>query len=537
MPQRTVFAGLPGTAPLAWVPTLIPFLAEVERSRPSVRGVKEWLRMRNLFDAASWETLMEMLEVRLGEPVTLGRTARDLLAASDDAAARAVLARRLIEENPLLARYCLQALDVEQEGRLHSTNELFRMITSYVYPGEKPTLVSFRAWVDWAVAANLLKLVGIRWALGEGAREVLPRLRALDPEEFLEEERQAREGPATGEAEEEPGNPLAGTESGPGGPEVSGPGSLEPQEGPTREEDRTAPGEPEAPGPRGPDPEARRPPVVSPGAPPIPRRGPEVRYPVPRPVPAEVGLVRPALDLEATRRLLLASRDQDPNRPASLATRTGLSEPLESAFGALLLSQGCSPEEVRHGMEALRGTEVFREAAAGTLTLAALASAEAGTADDTIVRVLARFPALPRIQAGLRDPGLFQGEDPREWADRVWRRLYAPRDPLAPFWLARLLLGQGRLGEALAPVAVVPHFQVRENAFRIGFLDRLHAAAFPDLVEAAIRLAEGFPPDPAEHPLERIHEGLGCAFRCPRAVVCPLSCRERLEVAPGNPGR
>lgn len=537
MPQRTVFAGLPGTAPLAWVPTLIPFLAEVERSRPSVRGVKEWLRMRNLFDAASWETLMEMLEVRLGEPVTLGRTARDLLAASDDAAARAVLARRLIEENPLLARYCLQALDVEQEGRLHSTNELFRMITSYVYPGEKPTLVSFRAWVDWAVAANLLKLVGIRWALGEGAREVLPRLRALDPEEFLEEERQAREGPATGEAEEEPGNPLAGTESGPGGPEVSGPGSLEPQEGPTREEDRTAPGEPEAPGPRGPDPEARRPPVVSPGAPPIPRRGPEVRYPVPRPVPAEVGLVRPALDLEATRRLLLASRDQDPNRPASLATRTGLSEPLESAFGALLLSQGCSPEEVRHGMEALRGTEVFREAAAGTLTLAALASAEAGTADDTIVRVLARFPALPRIQAGLRDPGLFQGEDPREWVDRVWRRLYAPRAPLAPFWLARLLLGQGRLGEALAPVAVVPHFQIRENAFRIGFLDRLHAAAFPDLVEAAIRLAEGFPPDPAEHPLERIHEGLGCAFRCPRAVVCPLSCRERLEVAPGNPGR
>ena len=131
MSQRILFAGLPGTAPLAWVPTLIPFLAEVDRSRPLVRGVKEWLRMRNLFDPGSWEILMEMLEVRLGEPVTLGRTARDLLEAPDDGAARAVLARRLVEENPLLARYCLQALDVEQEGRLHSTNELFRMISSF----------------------------------------------------------------------------------------------------------------------------------------------------------------------------------------------------------------------------------------------------------------------------------------------------------------------------------------------------------------------------------------------------------------------
>ncbi|MBP7127558.1 hypothetical protein KBD49_14445 [Myxococcota bacterium] len=544
MSQRILFAGLPGTAPLAWVPTLIPFLAEVDRSRPLVRGVKEWLRMRNLFDPGSWEILMEMLEVRLGEPVTLGRTARDLLEAPDDGAARAVLARRLVEENPLLARYCLQALDVEQEGRLHSTNELFRMISSYVYPGEKPTLVSFRAWVDWAVAANLLKLVGIRWALGEGAREVLPRLRALDPEEFLEEERLARQGPAAAPAGEEPEDrPLeAGPAEGPAGEDRGGTAPGLPEEAvPAAPGGSTGdgPGAPEAPGTRG---EGARPAGLHetrPSTPTVPSRDPAVPRLVPRPFPEEAAprLVPPVLDLEATRRLLLAARDRDPGRPAPLAVRTGLSEPLESAFGALLLSRGISPEEVRRGMETVRGTGLFREAAAGTLTLAALASAEAGAADEGTVRVLALFPALPRLQAGLRDPGLFRGDDPREWAERVWRRLYAPRDPLAPFWLARLLLGQGRLEERLAPVSVVPHFQVRENAFRIGFLDRIHAAAFPDLAEAAVRLAEGFPPDPAEHPLERVHEGLGCAFRCPRALVCPLSCRERLELAPGNPGR
>jgi len=532
MSQRIQFAGLPGTAPLAWVPTLIPLLAEVERSRPSVRAVKEWLRVRNLFDAGSWQVLLEMLEVRLGEPVTLGPTARDLLQAPDDAAARAVLARRLVEENPLLARYCLQALDVEHEGRLHSTNELFRMVTSYVYPGEKPTLVSFKAWVDWAVAANLLKLVGIRWALGEGAREFLPRLRAIDPDEFLEEELQARQGPGAMAGEEEPEPPApkpAEDDAGPGAggsppPSTPTPVPVEPSV------ERPAPVPQRAPGPA---------PSPTPAPTPAPDREPPRAVALPRPAPAEVAprLQRPVLDLEASRRWLLAAREQDPGRPAPLAVRTGLEDPLETAFGALLLARGLPPEEVRRGLEALRGGETFREAAAGTLTLAALASAEAGAADEAAARVLACLPALPRIQAGLRDPGLMRGDDPREWADRVWRRLYAPRDLLAPFWLARLLLGQGRLGDPLRPVAVVPHFTLRENAFRIGFLDRLHAADFPDLVEAAIRLAEGFPPDPAEHPLDRVHEVLGCAFRCPRALACPLSCRERLEVAPGHAGR
>ncbi|NOZ00972.1 MAG: hypothetical protein GXP54_03680, partial [Deltaproteobacteria bacterium] len=60
--------------------------------------------------------------------------------------------------------------------------------TSYVYPGEKPDLSAFKAWIDWAVAAGLLKLVGIRWALGPVGTESLPRLRAIDVEEFLEEE-------------------------------------------------------------------------------------------------------------------------------------------------------------------------------------------------------------------------------------------------------------------------------------------------------------------------------------------------------------
>ena len=60
----------------------------------------------------------------------------------------------------------LEALDVEQGGRLHSTHELHRMLTSYVYPGKHISLVDFQEWLVWAEAAGAIRFVGIRWGLG-----------------------------------------------------------------------------------------------------------------------------------------------------------------------------------------------------------------------------------------------------------------------------------------------------------------------------------------------------------------------------------
>ena len=65
--------------------------------------------------------------------------------ATTDDEVQELLFHRLRDENILLLKYVLEALDVEGGGRLHSVHELYRMITSYVYPGEYITLPSFQA--------------------------------------------------------------------------------------------------------------------------------------------------------------------------------------------------------------------------------------------------------------------------------------------------------------------------------------------------------------------------------------------------------
>ena len=112
----------------------------------------------------------------------------------------------------------------------------------------------------------------------------------------------------------------------------------------------------------------------------------------------------------------------------------------------------------------------------------------------------------------------------------MWRRLYEPIAPLAPFYLARFAFEAGYVQDRLAAAGLVPTFTVRENAFRIGFLDRLYASSFADLLDASVALSAFFGPPAFEGPLAQVHEGFGCTFRCGRASVCPLACHEKCEV-------
>jgi len=497
--------------PLGWHATLAPLLAEVDRARPDLKALKEWLRLRSLFDRDTFETLMDLLDIRLGATVTLGPAARALLDADDEAAARAALADRLIRENPLLAKYCLEALDVDKGGRLHSTNELYRMVTSYVYPGAKPTLNAFKAWVDWAVGAGLLKLVGIRWALGEAGRERLPRMRALDAEEFLEEEREAAKAAAL-EAQ-----PEAREEA----------GLRAPDEGSKPVEDmRGAAATPAPTGDRG---AVRSPARAVPGGLAEPT-GP----PVAAPAPTHPSV---ALDLAATRDALAAWyagwQDREASRWPDVPLSAGSAGVFEAAALALWIARGMRPDDATRVLAFLRGSGTLSEAGAGTLTLAALSAATAGSSDPAVATALETAAVLPRLHSGAGDPGLLDAANPRALLDRLWRGLYAPATPLAPFLLARILRGAGRLPGPLAAAALVPTFAVRQNAFRIGFLDRLHAASFDDLVDSALSLSVSFGPPDLEGPLAHVHEVFGCAFWCGRVTVCPLTCRERTEVAPG----
>ncbi len=529
MAQDIEFAAIPNTQPIAYPSTLAVILGEVARSSPTPKALREFLRMRNLFDKAGFASLMAFLDVRVeGDKVALGPFGRRLFEADEEPEVRRRLAERLVERNPLLAKYCLEAMDTEHGGRLHSTNELYRMVTSYVYPGRKPTLPAFRAWVEWAVAAAVLKLVGIRWAIGDNGREVLPRLRAIDVEEFLEEEASG----ATDEAE------VAGPEAEPepavaAAPEEPAPAAVTPVAEPAR----AAPQVPV---------EAPAPVVTEP--PPAPRSRPTpVRVVAPpSPSPADRAVFRPVPpgpeDLDAARDALGAWYEGYPGRRPLAMADVGLDPSSkapalwhEAAFAALLRARGVPPADIRAVLSAFREAAVLPALARGRVPVDALRALMVREPRPEVVSACEAVVHLPRMFEPLDDLGpTLKAEDAREVLWGLWRRLYEPVAPLAPFVFARFLWEGGRLRKTAAEAAFVPWFWVRENAFRIGFCDRVYAGGFGDLVEAAMTLGVRFGAPLFEGPLDQVHEGFGCAFRCPRAPVCPLpACREKGEVAPG----
>ncbi|NOZ01433.1 MAG: hypothetical protein GXP54_06035, partial [Deltaproteobacteria bacterium] len=126
MAQATRFAPIPNTDPMAYMDAMALLLGEIRASTPTPKALREFMRMNNLFDKPTHGTLLEFLDIDTGGPaVTLGQFAFDILDADDQRAIRKLMADRLISLNPLMAKYCLEALDADQGGRLHSTNELY----------------------------------------------------------------------------------------------------------------------------------------------------------------------------------------------------------------------------------------------------------------------------------------------------------------------------------------------------------------------------------------------------------------------------
>ncbi len=201
MVQRIDYAVFPD----AREPELLGFvnklLGQVHRTSPSMKDLREWLREQNAWDKDAVPTTLDFLDLRTkGPTTTMGPWATQMFAIDDVEAQKTHLYKRLFDENTLLCKYVFEALDMEGGGRLHSTYELHRMLTSYVYPGTHIRLTDFQNWIKWAVASGRLKLIGIRWGLTDLGKEAVPRLRSVDVDEFLEDE--AAEAEA-GEAEVE----------------------------------------------------------------------------------------------------------------------------------------------------------------------------------------------------------------------------------------------------------------------------------------------------------------------------------------------
>jgi hypothetical protein len=183
------YEALPGTRYDQVVFKLRTVLGALNREENrDFKNFREAMRQLGLWEKDKLPTCLSLVDLSWDKrAVQIGKLAQRLNETSDDQRFRDLLFQRLKEANVLLVKYVLEALDVESGGRLHSVHELYRMVTSYVYPGKYITLTNFQAWMDWLAASGYVKLIGIRWALSELGQKAVGELKAMDLEEILED--------------------------------------------------------------------------------------------------------------------------------------------------------------------------------------------------------------------------------------------------------------------------------------------------------------------------------------------------------------
>ncbi len=187
-----------------YVRTAATMLTKILREEPTEKALRRWMRGQGALDKGSYDKLLELLDVRWDKPGSkwhMGGFARTVAETSDLSKRQDLFFERIVMSNEILAKYVFDAL----QERLYSTNELYRMLTSYVYPGKEIDLPFFLNWLKWVEASGRIRVLGIRWALGTRYDDSAQYIAGIDVDEILEEEAEAELlGETTPEPEPEP---------------------------------------------------------------------------------------------------------------------------------------------------------------------------------------------------------------------------------------------------------------------------------------------------------------------------------------------
>ena len=184
--QELNFAVMAGCKANELLPKLGLIVDCVIRKKMNLKELKRELKKQDLYDAETFETLLNFLDIETdGSKVKCGeflKTLKDIIAPEDR---QRHLFKHLTAKNEILMKYVIDGL----AERLYSTNELYRYITSYVYPGGIPTLGSFKAWMAWLEASGHIKVIGIRWGLSDLGKESRDEIiKLIDVDDILESE-------------------------------------------------------------------------------------------------------------------------------------------------------------------------------------------------------------------------------------------------------------------------------------------------------------------------------------------------------------
>jgi hypothetical protein len=563
MAQRIEYAVFPGARDETLLPTVGKVLGHVRRTAPTLRDFREWLKEAGLWSKDDQPVLQALLDLEqtAAGTIGLGPWANQFLDAADEAKTKDQLYKRLLDENTLLVKYVLEALDTDGGGRLHSTYELHRMLTSYVYPGKHIGLVAFQSWIRWMVASGRVKLIGIRWGLTDIGKLAVPRLRTIDVEEFLEDEAAAQQ------ADGEPagvGAVAAAVVSAP--PPVAAPRPV-PQPSAPQNHPQPAPDDPEEtldlPPEAGPIDEqvaaqwetqhlgaaaVQTTPTPAPTPAPTevvaaPPKSTRSKTPIGAgPTPAVVAGTDPADPAPAIAALRAWGQSQGLGGGSQLAlagveARLAATEPWRQLFLAAVLAR------LAQSAHADAATTLLRTAAGGSWgPVALLADRPAAllevlskwqlAGDDPVVAVardavvLAAVAASRTAQAAALPAALGSAATGEVLVDHLLETVLYGAPPVAALWLVH---EQVRAGvwrhKAATDIAAVPSRAVRLMAYRLRLVDRHFADSPAALVSHARRLAQLLPPGSAESlALQTLAPTDHLRFDCRHVPVCDSAC-------------
>lgn len=189
MAEATSFPVFPNINPAQFITTQVQLSGYLDRENPTFRALRDQLREWNIWERERGKDVLRFMLVPMEnlEKIPTGRLLSELGKRDDVEAQQDLLFDFFNDRNPFLMKTVFQALDPSVDGRIQSTNELYKIVTSYVYPGQRITLPDFRDWVSWMEAVEIIRMVGIRWGLGETADRHLGKMQQIDIEELVED--------------------------------------------------------------------------------------------------------------------------------------------------------------------------------------------------------------------------------------------------------------------------------------------------------------------------------------------------------------
>jgi hypothetical protein len=592
MSEATSFPVFPNINAAQYIQTLIQLSGYLDRENPDFRSLREQLRTWNIWERERGKEVLRFLMVSLDdlEKIPTGRLLSELGSRDDVEAQQDLLFDFFNDRNPFLMKTIFSALDSENDGRIQSTNELYKIVTSYIYPGQRMTLPDFRDWIGWMEAIEVIRLVGIRWGFGETATRHVAKLQQIDIEELVEDfndgmfNKWTSQAPDSDDSLPEPGV-TAPVETTPAPTEVDE--DFEempdmPNEAPIPDEIVVAAAEAalgieaqvaEEPliEPHDDDPDSGEVVVLPPPGEKKRKRTKGILQPVPNPNPqrspgsVKPGIAPPSPVLPAqiapvflnggTRLGAPLSDDQcfanakmvrewwegyvyrQPYRAQDFGVSLG--EDTNKNFydlsvAALFANRPEGGTAAVSALNALRESgivESFYDGSADLSTAIEQAGVLGLVGGDG--RFLDLVPKIMHVALATKSLKLtfksLKKHNPCGLIEHLHVKVFGRSDVLAPFWAVReALLGGVTERADLEAVASVPSKQSRENALRLGFVSKLYAEDLNELVSLSKELARFFGPETDySAPLDHLQDQLGCRFRCPFAQGCGYDCREK----------